>query len=199
MSFFTRIPAAVLFCLATPAYLLIFLMFMDQFSFITFSPRSVPYDEAVPLLVSLSLLAIASWQFAVIRKASNRQGLKILLLLIAGVNIIQCSFLLIISIDNILRAANIASTGNARELLRSVRTVITPDQLLALILSGLVLAPLAAAVALTAGLEKKPGFMRWLLASVMILLFPLGIWWLQPRVIRAIPAKNTGITDHFGI
>ena len=98
-----KAPTGVLFCLVVPAYILMSLILLDQLSVIEFSPASIPFVDIVPFLISFSALVLATWQFTVVRKASELREYAIFLFLIVGFNLFQCAFFFLAAAEEVVR------------------------------------------------------------------------------------------------
>jgi len=103
MSLLLKIPAAVLCCLVLPAYILFFLIFLDNMEMVEFSPPSIPFNEAIPFFILFSLLSLAFWQFSIVRKVTERQSAAIIYLIIVGFNLFMCSFFFLLAAEDPLK------------------------------------------------------------------------------------------------
>jgi hypothetical protein len=199
MTSFLKVPAAVLCCLVSPAYILLGLIFLDELRVIEFSPSSVPFAEVVPLLIASSLLTLAFWQFSIIRKVMEQHGATIVYLIVVSFNLFLCSFFFFVAVEELVQSFISSWPEIFSKLIGLIKRFASGESVAIIALTSLITTPIITALSITLGLEKKSGFAWCSLYFLLIILFPLGIFWLQPKVRKAIKEPAAEITDHFGI
>jgi hypothetical protein len=192
-----KIPTGILFLLVFPGYLLLALILLDGAEYVHVFPVSISLSELLPSVFVLSFFNLVVWQLPLLTRWPKRG-------LIGTLGLIVCSLCLLVLGILLMHTFEAMAyyffdfQNDWLERIRDGFSLRTEGFFTGTLALLFICSPLFTAGALTSR-EGVTTFQRWFSTLLLILLFPLGVWWLQPRVRKVARKAEIGISDHFGI